>query len=614
MENMKIRKKYHYIILIIGIILQSCTTQAPQPEPEKKIISKPEEHKPAEVSETPSEQKTADKIYNVGNTIRLKSPFPFKSKHYWRILKKPQGSMVSLSSHTATNPMFSPDKAGLYELELINESDFNQAKKIGFTVVENKQSTNLQGKVDSSFLNKLSSNAIYIYKGRVSPNDLGSRGPVPEHIAVVQQEKNSCNWNYRVEHIIPGVYTLALTLQTDQDNSEIDDQIEFVQTKTVEIKSGMVVADFKPNRIIRVGIGENIKLPSEAAKIAKSGDVIEILAGRYENDMAIWRQNDITIRGIGGRAQLIATRPIAYVSGDDQSNGKGIWVTRGNNISVENIEFSGARVSSKNGAGIRAEGKGLYVCNSRFIKNENGILGGGGNVIIEYSEFDHNGHGDGQSHNMYIERTDNFIFRFSKSHHAKIGHNIKTRAKRNFILYNHIMDTMSGTASYQIDIPNGGESYIIGNSFHQGPKNDNSTLISFGAEGLINQGHRFYVINNTMINDDNKGAFVVAAHDEKNISHATILNNVLVGPGEILRGKGFVQRNVRGTKSFFHAVPELYDYRLNDGVSAINAGIEPNVSVSGIWLMPLYQFSKDGKSTRINYKDIDVGAFEYHMN
>src|SRR6185437_5874592 len=52
-----------------------------------------------------------------------------------------------------------------------------------------------------------------------------------------------------------------------------------------------------------------------------------------------------------------------------------------------------------------------------------------------------------------------------------------------FILYNRLSDEATGTSSYQIDIPNGGLSYVIGNVIEQGPLNDNSTFIAYLEEG-----------------------------------------------------------------------------------------------------------------------------------
>lgn len=66
----------------------------------------------------------------------------------------------------------------------------------------------------------------------------------------------------------------------------------------------------KPSgRILKVGPNQQIRLIATAAKLAQDGDTIEIEAGDYPADVAIWKQNELTIRGVGGRARLIAARP-----------------------------------------------------------------------------------------------------------------------------------------------------------------------------------------------------------------------------------------------------------------------------------------------------------------
>ena len=128
-------------------------------------------------------------------------------------------------------------------------------------------------------------------------------------------------------------------------------------------EGGIILPD-----IIRVGAGKTYTLPSQAANVAKDKDIIEIDAGEYVGDVATWYANNLTIRGVGGRAHLKANGVNA--------GGKGyLWVIKGNNTLVENIEFSGAVVPDQNGAGIRQEGTGLTVRNCSFHDNENGILG-----------------------------------------------------------------------------------------------------------------------------------------------------------------------------------------------------------------------------------------------
>ena len=91
-------------------------------------------------------------------------------------------------------------------------------------------------------------------------------------------------------------------------------------------------------------------------------------------------------------------------------------------------------------------------------------------------------------------------------------------------------------SSYAINLPNGGATYIIGNLIQQGPNNDNSTLISYGEEGLIHSSRELYVVNNTIVNDYSGGTFIYA---ESGSEPAKIINNIFVGPGTVLSGPGY---------------------------------------------------------------------------
>ena len=95
-------------------------------------------------------------------------------------------------------------------------------------------------------------------------------------------------------------------------------------------------------RVLKVGPDQPLKRPSDAARVAQDNDIIEIEAGRYVGDVAFWTQNGLLLRGVNGRPHLDSQGRTAQ----DQ----GIWVFRGNDIVVENIEFSGARSRGRNGS------------------------------------------------------------------------------------------------------------------------------------------------------------------------------------------------------------------------------------------------------------------------
>src|SRR4026207_2553511 len=129
---------------------------------------------------------------------------------------------------------------------------------------------------------------------------------------------------------------------------------------------------------LTVGPGQQFATPCAALAVAADGDTIQIQAGLYSGDVCAFSQNNLTIQGVNGRPHLDANKKSAQ--------NKGIWVPYGSNLVVDNIEFSGATSTSKNGAGIRASGVNWTVRNCYFHDNQEGILESniaGSNMLIE---------------------------------------------------------------------------------------------------------------------------------------------------------------------------------------------------------------------------------------
>jgi hypothetical protein len=357
----------------------------------------------------------------------------------------------------------------------------------------------------------------------------------------------------------------------------------------------------KPGRILKVGPGKTYKLPSQAAAAAHDGDIVEIDAALYDGDVAVWAANHLILRAVGGRAHL-------RVAGQS-AQGKGIWVITGNGAVVENIEFSGARVPDQNGAGIRLEGTGLTLRNCYFHNNEDGILTGNdstSDVLIEGSEFSNNGYGDGRSHNIYVGVVRSFTLQHSYIHHARIGHNVKSRAQTNYILYNRIMDEKTGTASYAIDLPNGGRSYVIGNLIQKGVDADNPDLISYSAEGATNQWQEFYLVNNTLVTERSGGSFLQIHGTPSSL----VANNMFVGNAKVLNGVATMSHNLSSDKPMFNG-KDQFDYHLPAGSPAVDAGVDPG-SAAGFDLTPKYQYVHPlGRESRRQTGAIDIGAYEF---
>lgn len=352
----------------------------------------------------------------------------------------------------------------------------------------------------------------------------------------------------------------------------------------------------------QVGPLRAYRTPSEVASIVENGDIVEIDAGIYLNDVAIWQKDNLTIRGKGGRAHIQAI--------GKHAEGKGIWVIKGNNTLIENIEFSGAKVPHKNGAGIRQEGANLTVRHCYFHDNENGILAGknlNSDITIENTEFKHNGYGNGYTHNIYIGEIRNFTIKFSYSHNAKIGHQIKSRAHNNFILYNKLMDLKNGNSSYIIDLSNGGNAYVIGNIIQQGENAENSTLLAYGMEKPLHNDNSLFIINNTFVNNRHAGIFIRTA---KNVPTINIINNLFVNKGTQLIGAGELLNNLKTDRPRF-VNKDNYDYHLQADSPAIDKGIKITAHEE-FNLTPTLQYKhKSMSEKRVVKNEIDLGAFEY---
>ncbi len=358
---------------------------------------------------------------------------------------------------------------------------------------------------------------------------------------------------------------------------------------------------------LAVGPGKQYAAPCAAIAAAQPGDRIEIdAAGSYVGDVCGWTTSGLTIVGVDGRPKIDA--------GGTSAQGKGIWVISGDDTTVENVEMTGAMVTDANGAGIRQEGKNLTVRGCYFHDNQDGILAGdapGSTIVIEGSEFAHNGAGDGQSHNLYINHVDKLVFRWNYSHHANVGHLIKTRALVSDIRYNRFSDEANGTASYEINVPNAGTTMIVGNLIEQGPMTMNAAIIDYGSEPTgFNPTSDLYVVNNTIVNDRPAGGtFVQIA--AMVTTPAVLTNNIFFGEGTVTTQSAAVQTaNYTGGTPML-ASPSTYDYHLLPGSPCVDTGQDPGMTAGGVSLLPTMEYVHPAMvEGRVSVGAIDIGAYE----
>ena len=283
-------------------------------------------------------------------------------------------------------------------------------------------------------------------------------------------------------------------------------------------------------RTLQVGPQLEMKSPSAAATVAKDGDTVLIGPGQYA-DCAVWRANNLVIEGRGD-----------VVIRDKVCEDKGIFVTKGANITIRGIEFAHARSSNNNGAGIRVEGPNLTVESSRFTDNENGILAGPhaqSRILIRASVFSLNGKCEPDcTHGIYIGTVGLLQVANSVFLQQNVGHHIKSRALRTELIGNTIKDGPVGTASFSVDLPDGGALVMRNNVLEKGPKSENHLCaISIAEESKKNPVGELTIEGNVFANDLGQSTAFVR---NQSLALARLKGNKLTGVVVPLTGPGTV--------------------------------------------------------------------------
>ncbi|MBK6610922.1 MAG: right-handed parallel beta-helix repeat-containing protein [Sphingobacteriales bacterium] len=357
-----------------------------------------------------------------------------------------------------------------------------------------------------------------------------------------------------------------------------------------------------------VGPSYTYKTPCAVANLVNANDTVLIEPATYVADVCHWYDDNLYISGHNGMAVLDANFTSA--------GGKAIWVIKGKNCTVEHVEFTKCTVPDQNGAGIRAEGEDLTLRYCYFHHNEMGILtsnDGISDFLFEYCEFANNGYGDGYSHNIYVGKVNSLTMRYCYSHASLTGHCVKSRAKHNYLYYNRVTDE-EGEPSYTIDLPNGGQSVLIGNLIQQGPDSPNGGIISYGAEGLENPVSEFVMVNNTVVNQKGSGTFVY-------LKSGTALfkawNNLFLGPGTWTNGTAttidtaynwrLTDINAAGLEDYPN-----FNYRLTQNSWAVDKGADPGTYADTIDLTPTLEYlHPTNHEPRTQINTIDMGCYEY---
>lgn len=360
-----------------------------------------------------------------------------------------------------------------------------------------------------------------------------------------------------------------------------------------------------------------------------------------------------------GDPNFIATdMPIFDAQGtSDPGSNQGIWRTgndavRGTSIwrlEVNGGEFRNAQGSGNNACAVRVQAGmiGLAWFHNLYAHdNQMNFLAAPESLIIENSKLYHALRvAGGNQHNLYANAAGNGDTTSGKPKYLRMkgvwtddattGNDFKSRFPINYFLYNRITDGVSDSLNANIDVPDMGLTYVIGNVIEQGTgHNINSVLVGYGRESAGNAtggaGHvdgatadSMFCYNNTFSNlNTSIGIFFQTSFGSPVVTYD---NNIFYGFRSSMTtgggvytdgGHNFSEADLNNTSTkFLNQAGGDYHLTAATSSSIIDAGLSPGTH-SGFACAPTSQYVYDrSTATRTTSGSaIDIGAFEFSQS
>ena len=138
-------------------------------------------------------------------------------------------------------------------------------------------------------------------------------------------------------------------------------------------------------------------------------------------------------------------------------------------------------------------------------------------------------------------------------HQAKVGRLLKSRAAENHIIYNRFTDEVGGRASNELEFPNGGPAYVVGNTIADDRPKGGKLLVGKPGDWLVRA-----------------------------------VNNLIAGSGSLNVGEVELSNNIQVDWDVF-VQASRQDFRLLNPLKPIGKPVEPGTA-GGVDLRPRREY------------------------
>ena len=287
--------------------------------------------------------------------------------------------------------------------------------------------------------------------------------------------------------------------------------LQFVLCPLFLLSAGPLMAQPQWGRPMMVGPGEVYTSLADAARAAQPGATVRLTPGIYR-ECAVWTASNLTIQAEPNTARVEG--PLC--------EGRGQFILRGNDITIDGVDFAGAHGPDAQAAAVRIEGRSATIRRSTFRATGRGVLAlprRGSIVRLENASF----MGGAQVEASGIERLSITASQFV----APLGGpSVRSAAANTEITFSTIADG-SATSRLLVEIA-GGNAVVRGNSFRKtmaAPGAATAAIIIAPQRGA-QPGRQIFIANNSISNDTAIGITFV-----RNLSNipAQVMGNVFSG-------------------------------------------------------------------------------------